>query len=47
MIHSEEMASDSDKLVEITIGHKDNADKINVLQKKYDEVMELWLQSQE
>ncbi len=47
MMHSEEMSSDSDKLVEITIGHKDNSDKIAVLQKKYDEVMEQWLLSQE
>ncbi len=47
MMHSEEISSDSDKLVEITIGHKDNSDKIAVLQKKYDEVMEQWLLSQE
>jgi ATP-binding cassette subfamily F protein 3 len=47
MMHSEDMASNADKLVEITIEHKDNTDKLTHLQRKYDEVMEIWLSAQD
>ncbi len=47
MMLDPELSSNSDKLVEITIEHKDNTDKIAELQSKYDKVMEDWLLSQE
>lgn len=41
------VATDSNKLMEVTSQHKQNDDAISALQKQYDEVMETWLSTQE
>jgi phosphotransferase system HPr-like phosphotransfer protein len=47
MMQDPSVATDSNKLMEVTSQHKQNDDAISALQKQYDEVMETWLSTQE